>query len=235
MGGDQWKSPVSCQSSLITWVVEQMYGIADALRTMHSFHLADGRTAFGRHGDVKATNILLYSSTPGTYLEATLKLADMGSSIMFLDEQSRWNIKPGPGTGTYEPPECDLLEPQSQAYDMWMLGCMFLEFLVWLLRGPAGLREFGEQRWQTSLFHGALFTNDYFYVLEYDNIEEKATNAKLRPSVQQTIISLQHMLEDIPPLRDLLSIVEELLRTDQRDRISSTHLCTKMKKLLPGR
>lgn len=98
------------------------------------------------------------------------------------------------------------------------------------------MREFDEQRSQTSLFHGALFINDYFYVLEYDNIEEEAVNAKLRPSVQQTIMNLQHILEDTPPLQDSLSIVEkDLLRTDQRDRISSAHLCTKMKKLLPGR
>jgi hypothetical protein len=232
MDDTQWKLPVSRHSSLVGWAVEQMCGLADALRTMHNFRLADATEVYGRHGDVKAANVLVYHSLPWTHVGATLKLADMGSSMIFFDEQSRWNIEPGPGTGTYEPPECDLLETQSQAYDMWMLGCMFLEFLVWLLRGPPGLCEFGEQRSETYLFQGALFTSDYFYALQDDYSGQRGLHPQVRHSVQQTIIDIHSMSEDIPPLRDLLSIVEkDLLKIDQRDRISSAVLCAKMENL----
>lgn len=220
-------------SDLFVWVVEEMGGLAGALRTIHNFKMG-GENVFGRHGDVKAANILLYTTTTGSETWTTLRLADMGSSMMLFDEQSRWTIKPAPGTGTYEPPECDLAQLQSQAYDMWMLGCVFLEFLVWLLEGSSGLREFGERRSHTSLFRGAPFTNDYFYSIVYDE-SEKRQYAELRPSVRQTIAQLRKISGGSQLLRDLLNIVEnDLLSVDQHARATSAELSLKLENLLKG-
>src|SRR2546423_2810612 len=154
MEDTRWGSCPWVHSDLLVWVVEEMSGLAGAIRTIHNFKMG-GEDVFGRHGDVKAANILLYTSTTGSETWTTLRLADMGSSMMLFDEQSRWTIKPAPGTGTYEPPECELLELQSQAYDMWMLGCVFLEFLVWLLEGSSGQRAFAGRRSLTTPFPAA--------------------------------------------------------------------------------
>ena len=218
-------------SDLFVWVLEEMCGLAGALRTIHNFKMG-GESVFGRHGDVKAANILLYTPTTGSETWTTSRLADMGSSMMLFDEQSRWTIKPAPGTGTYEPPECDLSQPQSQAYDMWMLGCVFLEFLVWLLEGSSGLREFGERRCHTSLFYGAPFTNDYFYSIIYDE-SEKGLYAELRPGVRQTIAQLRRISGSSRLLLDLLNIVEnDLLSVDQYARATSAELSLKLENLL---
>ena len=52
------------------------------------------------------------------------------------------------GTFRYEPPEADQRgkAPFSRSYDIWSLGCIFLEFLIWLLEGQTGLDKFNFQR-----------------------------------------------------------------------------------------
>ncbi len=44
----------------------------------------------------------------------------------------------------YEPPEAEVgqNEPRSRRYDVWSMGCIYLEFAIWLLRGENGLQRF---------------------------------------------------------------------------------------------
>ena len=46
----------------------------------------------------------------------------------------------------YEPPEVRILadKPRSRRYDIWSMGCIYLEFVIWLLYGTSGLKRFQE-------------------------------------------------------------------------------------------
>ncbi len=50
------------------------------------------------------------------------------------------------GTRTYRPPEYDVQEKVSQKCDIWSLGCVMLEFLIWYRRGWKGVVDFQTDR-----------------------------------------------------------------------------------------
>jgi serine/threonine protein kinase len=50
------------------------------------------------------------------------------------------------GTRTYRPPEYDVREKVSQKCDIWSLGCVMLEFLIWYRRGWKGVLDFQNDR-----------------------------------------------------------------------------------------
>ncbi len=59
------------------------------------------------------------------------------------------NLRNGPtstkaGTLMYEPPEAEIAhwKPRSRRYDIWSMGCIYLEFAIWLFYGSSGLERF---------------------------------------------------------------------------------------------
>lgn len=99
---------------------------------------------FGRHGDIKPTNILWF---PGRGL-GILKIADFGT-VHFSKNRSvsTQNRRSRPDTSTYRAPECDrsdlMLCPSA---DIWALGCVYLEFITWLFGGWNGVECFAFRR-----------------------------------------------------------------------------------------
>lgn len=136
--------------SEILWIAEQCYGLAKTLSHIHEppeLLNENGKQLFGRHGDIKPENILWFKNDKG----AMLAFADMGLTRVHKDS-SRSNI-PGQGipqTPTYRPPECDMAGREgyiSRSFDIWTLGCVFLEFIVWTLKGHEfGIKTFQEDR-----------------------------------------------------------------------------------------
>lgn len=147
----------------ILWLAEQCHGLAVALRFIHNPpHLKNeqGKALFGRHGDIKPENILWFKNDK----RQLLAFADMGLTKVHKDS-SRSNI-PGkdiPRTPHYRPPECDMEGNQghiSRSFDIWTLGCVFLELVVWILEGPTGVQDFKRQRkkpYLTDLYETCLF------------------------------------------------------------------------------
>lgn len=142
------------------WVAEQCYGIIGAVDFIHNPRTlnADNRETFGRHGDIKAENILYFGSDDG---KGTLVISDLGLSAEHR-EISRSNI-PGStvshGTPNYRPPECDMEYDAatrqgaiSRSFDIWTLGCLLLEFTVWTLEGWEGRNKFREDRCASPYF-----------------------------------------------------------------------------------
>ncbi|KUI62680.1 hypothetical protein VP1G_09783 [Cytospora mali] len=63
---------------------------------------------------------------------------------------------------------------------MWSLGCMFLEFVTWILVGAKGLDAFGDQRHKDGGSRDSRFSVDNFF----RNIkEEEQIRAQVKPSV----------------------------------------------------
>ncbi|KAM0437844.1 hypothetical protein ACHAPT_002209 [Fusarium lateritium] len=97
-----------------------------------------------RHGDLKPENILVFKDAASTWL-GTLKIADLGLAKRHEVATSRRVDPTGQkySTSRYEAPEVVTkpYEPRSRLYDVWSMGCIILEFAIWLLYGHAGLQN----------------------------------------------------------------------------------------------
>ncbi|KAM6506304.1 hypothetical protein FSOLCH5_013294 [Fusarium solani] len=98
-----------------------------------------------RHGDLKPDNILLFRDATSTWL-GTLKIADLGLAKQhaFATSQREDPTRQKYSTSHYEAPEVIIKrhEPRSRLYDIWSMGCIIFEFVIWLLYGYPGLQNF---------------------------------------------------------------------------------------------
>jgi serine/threonine protein kinase len=135
--------------SLIKEVIQQILGLATALEAAHNLNNHSG--ASYRHGDLKPENILVFEN--GREI-GDLKIGDWGEARY---QGVRTEMRPSGsksrfGTVRYEAPEVKTgiqenyigqrKERRSRLYDIWALGCISLEFFVWLLEGWDGLQHF---------------------------------------------------------------------------------------------
>lgn len=121
-------------------VIGQLAGLAAALDQLHNWGEGDGSW---RHGDLKPENILRFEDGTRT---GTWKIADMGLARHHFAPTGR---RSGPtstqnGTPLYGPPEAvtSSATARSRLYDIWSLGCITLEILVWLMDGFEALVKF---------------------------------------------------------------------------------------------
>jgi serine/threonine protein kinase len=141
-------------------------------------------TQYGRHGDINPGNILWFKdsdSVPGE-LKGTMKLADFGQAEL-NSLKSRTSPRNVAHTLTYRPPECDRIPgyealPIRQTYDMWCLGCVFLEFVTWMLGGEALLNDFSNMRLLPDHFTPTSYTDAFFEVRRNDRTERDEFRVK---------------------------------------------------------
>lgn len=123
-----------------------MFGLVGALRKLHKENC--------RHGDLKPENILhfLGSNDAGSRHSGygSLVMADVGISKVHTQATELRNEATNTNATTpcYEAPETEFhkLVPRSRRYDMWSVGCMFMEFTIWLLYGYEAIDNFRELR-----------------------------------------------------------------------------------------
>ena len=133
--------------TLVLWCLRQMLGLSEALRALHQD--LEGEIHC-RHGDLKPDNILLFEEAEDHFLV----IADLGVSR--IHEQPT-ELREG-GTTTkattlvYQAPEASDVEnqdkPRHRTYDIWSLGCIFLEFVIWLLYDLKAVKNFGDHRYR---------------------------------------------------------------------------------------
>lgn len=101
-----------------------------------------------RHGDLKPENILRFMGQRSGL--GTLKIADLGLAKQHIvSTQDRTHLTSTRyGTIRYEAPETvNTLNggPRSRLYDIWSMGCITLEFIIWILYGNVELNNFYSQ------------------------------------------------------------------------------------------
>jgi serine/threonine protein kinase len=113
--------------------LHQLRGLADALNQTHN-HDGNNRGSV-RHGNLKPENILVCDdiSTVGV-----LKIGDWGLAKKHLTVTEMGSVRTTIqyGTSLYETPETvfqDSYRARSRLHDIWSLGCVYLEHLIWLL------------------------------------------------------------------------------------------------------
>ncbi len=149
------KMGVDSMRELVGEALQQFRGLTDAFVKLH-MHMSY------RHGDVKPENILRFKD--GRTRTGTLQIADFG----LAKQHNGATVERGPTTThhttlQYESPEAQEATMGKGAYsrlsDIWSLGCVMLEYVIWLLYGGPELNKFayrlnGETRSANSPFFG---------------------------------------------------------------------------------
>ena len=141
----------------ILWLLRQFRGLAQALNNVHNLSVAEisplspsfglqspGMRKAGYHHDLKPENILYFPNPNSKY--GTIKLADFGSGQINTYRSGSINTPSPSGTLTYEPPEAKTEGVTSRPYDLWSLGCVFLELLTWAVFDHQSVKNFADER-----------------------------------------------------------------------------------------
>lgn len=234
----------------VLWSLKQMTGIAKALRLIHNFRVTHrlspsgevrmpddvnlsvkkGEEMFGRHGDIKPENILWFKQASKVEDEnGVLQIADFGLG-RFHGRDSRSKINPATvwSSPTYEPPECKLHRPVSRSYDIWSLGCLYLEFITWLLMGPAEIDRFSRHRGRDA---GTGINDDNFYTVFTK--PGHGPEAEVRDKVTEWVNELHKHGKCSAVIHGLLDLImERLLIVDSKNRIEAASLSDELDRTL---
>ncbi|PKY07202.1 kinase-like protein [Aspergillus campestris IBT 28561] len=206
------------------WCLKQMTGIASGLKWMHTVATRGNNHLFGRHGDIKADNILWFRGGDGrSDAEDILKIADLGLA-RFHTLASRSDIDPSTvrAPSTYSPPDALRRIRVSRAWDLWGLGCMYLEFVTSILCGYEAVDDFAAARGRDDTEIPEIST-DYFYTADYNGI---------RPSVRKWVEGLHRHPRCTGALHDLLNLImSEMIVVEPWQRSPSARVHDRLAKI----
>lgn len=146
--------PPWCSSN---WVWDQCQGLASGLAYIHGFQSpstpGSPRAVPQLHADIQPRNILCFE-TQDKHGEptCTLKITDFEFSAPFREPGSTDTIDVDHTAPRYNPPEIRKNEKEdskhvAQNWDVWCLGCVYLEFLSWFRYGyKDGVKRFARER-----------------------------------------------------------------------------------------
>lgn len=227
------KDKLRADKHLPRWLAQQIFGLAAALQCVHNDRharlarnpIGNMNTLYGRHGDLKPSNILYSRAENGEGYE--LKLTDFGlaqlHSRVSRSLDSPMNTK---HTETYKGPEFDLKDGFiSRATDIFSFGCVVLECITWYLLGHDKVDQFSNARAEEEAHRPGFNTDNYFRI----TLQEDGTQrAVLKPQVLDQISVLRQHRRCSWYLYEVLELVEKhMLNPDPRQRISSSDLTKK--------
>ncbi|KAK8134612.1 hypothetical protein PG984_006624 [Apiospora sp. TS-2023a] len=141
-----WPNGVNAHADWYTteWLLGECSGIASALADIHG----RGGSARGQssllHADIKPDNILGFRDG----VSVSLKIADFGHSQVLEPGSTDVMVSKLVNARSYRAPEFDIQETVTTKYDVWSLGCLFLDFVTWALLGWEEVKDFREERLQ---------------------------------------------------------------------------------------
>ena len=150
----------------------------------------------------------------------TLRLADWGSGKVHLIRSGSVNTRTPSGTSTYEAPDGYINNRAiSRPYDVWSLGCVFLQLLLWALCGHEAVSKFKNDR------NGKRTESD---VIEDDAFWHKDTNGRVcrREAVENVITRLKARVHqhDAQSFEEILNVTVRMLDVNPTTRIKALDL-----------
>ncbi|KAI0428346.1 kinase-like domain-containing protein, partial [Xylaria sp. FL1042] len=222
-------TPNSKSAQLVQWICNQAWKLSEAVSRIHDLDedsdVAEEERLYGRHGDLKPDNILWYRSGNGF---GNLVITDMGLSKTHRFKSRTYTLHNKPTAAPrYRPPEVEYEGSlMGRTFDIWTLGCVFLEFLIWLHGGSAKLEEILETMMSPSIRGGD--SEDYFEWVRVGEDEYYAIRVK--EAVTKCIEDLRGNCAQFA--YDFLDIIaNQMLVVERNERISAKELTEKMKSL----
>jgi serine/threonine protein kinase len=202
------------------WISKQSSALAEALSTIHNdndYNSTDHGRLYGRHGDIKPSNILWFSasSSESPVDFGKLVLSDFGLGD-FRSEWSRSAVAASEfaRSAKYRAPEFDDDGKISRRTDIWMLGCTYLEFVTWYLMGvDVVMNEFRKARSESDIY--GIDADTFFRMVEVDG----RRTGMVKPQVTTWIASLHEQGKCSDYMHDFLELIEQhMLVAEQTDR-----------------
>ncbi|KAI0096601.1 kinase-like domain-containing protein [Nemania sp. FL0031] len=225
------------------WLIRQCWGLATALGKVHrhdSWH-GDDR---GRHGDIKPENILWFKES-GTH-RGHLVIADFGLT-RFHSSDTVENTIPGQRgfSYSYRPPEVhfQLKTKSSQKFDIWSLGCLFLEFVSWYLIGYPAIRNIGtfldrDGKEHQSFINARIEDDDYrpTRISEdkfFNGNNQEMSSIRVKESVIAWLGFLHRLENCSPATHGILRLIENsMLRVEPAERFTMAQVTTNLTEIL---
>ncbi|KAK1991089.1 kinase-like protein [Colletotrichum falcatum] len=229
---------------LVQWVARQSTGMADGLARIHDYPgrvegSAENAARYGRHGDIKPENILWFRSRAGDM--GKLVISDFGLGA-FHTRASRSGIPNTSGIGrtpSYRPPECDIEGAHiSRSWDIWTLGCVFVEFATWMLGGWDLVEQFTTWRLNRTSIWGQDYISDLFFDIvdlrQQESGGSGGMGAQIKPSVTRWFQGLHNHGRCTQYIHDLLEFVEDkmlIVESATRKRAPCNAVFSQLQKL----
>lgn len=222
----------------ILWLLSQLRGLAHALRNIHNITEAQTPPPSPKvastsqklrksawHHDVKPENILFYRVTGSK--RGVFKLADFGSGKVHTLRSGSANTRSANGTLTYEPPEAFYEGATSRPYDIWSLGCVVLELLLWAVLGYDSVHKFAEARAGRNSPGSPpnVLKDDAFWDIKADG-----PTSKYVPILRQVVVNqLQQLKEKVlkqesQPFKEVVELIPRMLDPYRETRITALDL-----------
>src|ERR1700761_3045241 len=229
------ESPSWTKKNVLNWV-SQMRALSDALRQIHNLGPSKlqpdrinqtsrapqhGSSESGFHHDLKPSNILVFINQDNGDLR--LSISDFGSARIKKIQSGSHQHSPftqnlSPGDAAYGAPDAYIEGKTSRPYDLWSMGCIFLELLTWIV----GLEErnvstFANLRMEEAPNPQGNQDQAFWYLSESGNVQ-------LKECVTQQLEILKANCR-VGVFPQLVRIVGKLLniRTDDRPDASQLH------------
>ena len=217
------------------WASEQLAGLASALSIIHgplseSPQFSGIHKKYGRRGGIDFREVLCFRSTQ--HANHILVIYDFElpkvDHEMIEYERDRLGVAK---VLEYRPPECDIEgEADSRSCDVWALGCMYLDFLTWLLGGPDLLVAF--RKYRTTADVNGMQAEVFFDLRkeQWDNKPHASYVVQVKSQITEWIRKLRHHQRSSQFIRDILSIIEDrmLVVIDSRNTRDSPGTLTKL-------
>ncbi|RDW81478.1 uncharacterized protein DSM5745_05035 [Aspergillus mulundensis] len=215
---DYWERYPSPEhnSDVIIWSLTQMAGIANGLAVLHNvMDPAPGKSRYG-HGDIKAQNILWFRDPK------VLKISGLGL-VSVRGRDSPIHLSTVVESPTYSPPDKQRGHIVGAKSDIWMLGCLYLEFVTYLVLGNPAIQFFSEQRQEPDSEIPEL-SSDRFYSADYESV---------KPSVTLWVKYLKQQARCSSLIHDILDLVmNEMILIHPGSRSTSAEISATLDGLL---
>ena len=208
----------------------EMYWLTDALDFVHegaSRHRGTSEEQLALcHMDIKPNNILVYSTLNPDQPAGVWKLADFGISkertLRREKDGTTIRTKSMQYAGPFQPPEVCECEPDGSRFkvgrkgDIWSLGCVLVQVLVYALGGRKEVSKLNDLR-ATHEDGESEFRDDYFYRFYPES--KSAFLGKVNPHVTNWLKTM-HATAELPQgaKEKLKMLVESMLKIRAKNR-----------------
>ncbi|KAK6074275.1 protein kinase domain-containing protein [Seiridium cupressi] len=192
------------------WLLKECEGLADGLAAVHKIN-NDAQHVLPSaqiHADIKPENILCFASGDGESDPFTLKLADFGEAQEVRASTRDVEAHRVAHTKTYRPPEHDTDDLLTLNYDVWCLGCVYLEFVTWAIGGMKLRENFEEIRFnerddaKVDTADGRIFRDTFFKKGAEHGVRQfrpgikfgRRTAIRFDPKVSKTVARERHSM-----------------------------------------
>jgi serine/threonine protein kinase len=222
--------PVPFTKLQTLWFLRQLLGLALAIDHVHKLKHPTNteknpstEAYWGCHFDIKPENILVFEKV--RHKHSRFKITDFGVGVFNQagNQGARSHLtSDARGTETYFAPDKERLGRVSRPFDMWALGCVYLELMVWLFRffdGSAG--DFSTARFDYTRADPRNRT-DRFWL---STPTPQGSEYKLHPIVEGKLKELKDKrCVGMPAFQQIISAVENLLKIEPDDRWGAEEL-----------